>query len=477
MTIKPTKTGKPPQKRKIVILGAGLAGLACAYELARKQHEVLVLEGRDRVGGRIETLRQPFTKGLFAEAGAYFICAAHEWTMSYIKELLSESELAPFKRTGKQPTIRYFVDGARSETLPKQSPVGAMLAKYIFGQQGNLVRELMSPLPSGAPNWPPSSMTDLSFFDYLKAKNPQTWNQDKRYLFPLFKPWWGELNTVSALAVRRDAVTVLYPGPSVPWYTLRRGMDSFPEAFALKISTLPNAKIQTGSKVVEIEQTTTPLAITYEQGGKRITVQADYLVCAIPFTTLRKLKISPELPTDKRTIIDNLSYNSVARVYLQFDKRIWHPRTNNGTTFTDLRIGNLIDSTYTQPGRSGILSCYVAGDHARALQRMDPEDRITHVKKQMEKVYKGISTHFIKGAGTSKCWDEDEWALGAYARFGPTELNKYSRTTIIRPEGHIHFAGDHTSPWPGWMRGALESGHRAAREIDPTIDPRITNMS
>ncbi len=170
MSRTPTKTGNSPQKRKTVILGAGLAGLACAYELARKQHEVLVLEGRDRVGGRIETLRQPFSKGLFAEAGAYFICAAHEWTMSYIKELLSESELAPFKRTGKQPIIRYFVDGDISEGSPKQSPVGAMLTKYIFGQQGDLVRELMRPLPPEAPDWPPSSMADVSFFDYLKGR-------------------------------------------------------------------------------------------------------------------------------------------------------------------------------------------------------------------------------------------------------------------------------------------------------------------
>ena len=282
---------------------------------------------------------------------------------------------------------------------------------------------------------------------------------------------------MSALAVRRDAVTVLYPGPAAPWYTLRRGMDSFPEAFALKISTLPNAKIQTGSKVVEIDWTKLPMLVTYEQRGKLQSVQADHIICAIPFTTLRKVRVHPDLPTDKKTVVDNLSYNSVTRVYLQFDKRVWHPKTDKGMSFTDLPVGNLIDSTYAQPGRSGILSCYVAGDHARALQRMDPEDRITHVKKEMEKVYKGISAHFIKGAGTSKCWDEDEWALGAYARFGPTKLNKYSRTTIIRPEEHIYFAGDHTSPWPGWMRGALESGHRAAREIDPTIDPRITNMT
>lgn len=473
MSEKSTKASKLPQKQKIVILGAGLAGLACAYELARKQHDVLVLEARDRVGGRVETLRQPFEKGLFAEAGAYFICAAHKWTMSYLKELLPES-LVPFKRTGKQPTIRYFVGGTISETLPQQSPVGAMLTKYIFGRQGILVDELMSPLSPEAPDWPHSSMMDASFIDYLKAKNPQTWDEDKRYLFPLFQPWWGELNTVSALAVRRDAVRALYSNPKVPWYTLRGGMDSFPQAFARKISKLPNAKIEVGSKVVEIDLTTAPSVVTYEQGSERINVRADHIICAIPFTTLRKLKICPEFPADKKTIVDNLTYNSVARVYLQFNKRIWHPRTNNGTTFTDLRIGNLIDMTYAQPGRYGILSCYVAGDYARALQRMDPPDRISHVEKEMEKVYPSISTHFT-GVGTSKCWDEDEWALGAFARFGPNELSRYGRSIIIRPEGHIHFAGDHTSPWPGWMQGALESGHRAAREVDPAIDQRVMN--
>lgn len=474
MSTKSVTSKNPPPKTKTVILGAGLAGLASAYELARKEHEVFVLEARDRVGGRVETLRQPFERGLFAEAGAYFICKAHEWTMSYINELLSKSDLAPFKPAGKQPTIRYFTRGSTTETLPQRSLAGTMLRKYIFGQQDELVRDLQNPLHPDDPEWPPPSITDVSFLDYLKAQHQQTWDEDKQYLLPLFQPWWGDLNTVSALAVRRDASTVLYCDE--PWYTLRRGMESFPKAFAHKISSFPNAKIQTGSKVVEIDQTKLPLVITYEHGGQLEHVQADHLICAIPFTTLRKVTVHPTLPADKKAIINNLAYNSVTRVYLQFDKRVWHPKTDNGTTFTDLTVGNLIDSTYTQPGRYGILSCYAAGHQSKALQRMDPDDRIRYVKNEMKKVYDGIPTHFT-GVGTSKCWDEDEWALGAFARFGPTELSKYSRTTIIRPEGHIHFAGDHTSPWPGWMQGALESGHRAAREINPTIGKRIAGTN
>ena len=83
--------------------------------------------------------------------------------------------------------------------------------------------------------------------------------------------------------------------------------------------------------------------------------------------------------------------------------------------------------------------------------------------EQMEKVYPAIRENFEVGA--SKCWDEDEWARGDYAWFKPGQMTSLI-PHIARPEGRIHFAGEHASAWPGWMQGALESGNRAAREIN-----------
>jgi monoamine oxidase len=93
---------------------------------------------------------------------------------------------------------------------------------------------------------------------------------------------------------------------------------------------------------------------------------------------------------------------------------------------------------------------------------MKAGDRVSFALAEMERVYPNLRRHFERGA--SKCWDEDEWAQGAYVWFRPGQLRSLG-PSIAKPEGRVHFAGEHTSPWIGWMQGALQSGLRAAREI------------
>jgi monoamine oxidase len=93
---------------------------------------------------------------------------------------------------------------------------------------------------------------------------------------------------------------------------------------------------------------------------------------------------------------------------------------------------------------------------------MSASERTAFALRYIEQVYPGIGQHFERAA--SKCWDEDEWARGAYAWFRPGQMQSLL-PAIARPEGRLHFAGEHASAWPGWMQGALESGVRAAREI------------
>ena len=93
---------------------------------------------------------------------------------------------------------------------------------------------------------------------------------------------------------------------------------------------------------------------------------------------------------------------------------------------------------------------------------MRAPDRLTFALEQMEKVYPGLRAQYERGA--SKCWDEDEWSRGDYAWFRPGQVTALM-PHIASAEGRVHFAGEHTSAWPGWMQGALDSGVRAAREI------------
>jgi monoamine oxidase len=119
-----------------------------------------------------------------------------------------------------------------------------------------------------------------------------------------------------------------------------------------------------------------------------------------------------------------------------------------------------------QPGTRGILESYMAGPNARRATAMSERERLALALDGMAKVYPDIREQFEGGA--SKSWDEDEWARGAYAWFAPGEMTSLM-PHISTPDGRVHFAGEHASPSPGWMEGALESAERVVREIDSAV--------
>jgi monoamine oxidase len=138
----------------------------------------------------------------------------------------------------------------------------------------------------------------------------------------------------------------------------------------------------------------------------------------------------------------------------------------NGFGRTDLPIANLFDMTSNQPGQRGILQSYLGGARARQVAALKESARISFVLEQTEKVFPGIRENFE--VGVSKCWDEDEWARGASSWYRPGQMSQLW-PHIARPEGRVHFAGDHTSAWIRWMQGALHSGNRAAKEVNDAL--------
>ena len=121
------------------------------------------------------------------------------------------------------------------------------------------------------------------------------------------------------------------------------------------------------------------------------------------------------------------------------------------------------ESALDGTGPRAVLEAFVTGSHARRLAAMEPEARVARTRGQAERVHPGLARVFERGA--SYAWDADRWARGDYAWFAPGELGAFG-PHLSRPEGRVHFAGDHTSPLPGWMQGALASGRRAADEVD-----------
>jgi monoamine oxidase len=121
-----------------------------------------------------------------------------------------------------------------------------------------------------------------------------------------------------------------------------------------------------------------------------------------------------------------------------------------------------LDATVNQPGPRGIMMSFQAGDQARRTAGLSEDERLAVALREMEKVYPGMVANYE--GGTSYSWDLDQWARGDYAWMRPGQFTALE-PFIGAPEGRVYFAGEHASPWPGWMQGALWSGLRAARGI------------
>ncbi|HKC24462.1 MAG TPA: FAD-dependent oxidoreductase, partial [Thermoanaerobaculia bacterium] len=449
---------KPLRRRgapkRIAVLGAGLGGLSAAFELAAAGHDVTILEAQRRPGGRVQTLRD-FSDGLYAEAGAGRIPDTHRVTLHYVR--LFGLRLAPFYPT--TPSQLAYLRGKRIrfDSLARidmsQVPLALTAEERTAGLDGmeeRYVRAAFRGLGDfEAEGWPSETLRreyeGLTFGELLEKNGAS--KDAIAYLSTGFED-------DSALDFLRDAVS----HNTKELFKIVGGNDRLPHEFAERLKE----RIRYGAVVREIRQTASGVEVLYEQAGAPSRVEADRAVCALPFSILRHLAVVPAFPEDKRAAIEKLRYGNVTRVVLQTRTRFWTRAGLNGFALVD-RPMEVWSPSFDQPGTRGLLTAYTYERLARELGALTEPERIRSVASYLAEVHPGLDRE-LEG-GVSKCWDEDPFARGAYTLFNPGELSTLP-PILRRPEGRIHFAGEHVSPYPGWMQGALMSGLRAAREAN-----------
>jgi monoamine oxidase len=439
------------RRGKVIVIGAGLAGLAAAYELDRSGYDVLVLEAQARPGGRVYTMREPFSDGLYAEAGAARIQDTHEFTLRYVKQF--GLTLEPFFPSSGHRITRVGGQRMTGAVDLAQLPLQFSEEERRLGLVGSLSKYLFAHVPAlgdpSAPAWP---SRDLSEFETSIAEfcTRQGASPGMLQMVAL----GHDLEGMSALQFLRDVALGMH---TKQWFKIRGGNDLLPEAFSAALTE----KIYYGAPVTRIEQDPGSVRVTYQRAKTPVTAAADYVVCTLPPVVMRGVEMSPPLSAKKRTAIDQVGALPMARVFLQSRRRFWLERGESGWASTDDPI-DVWDYTRDQPGVRGILGAYTSGRMAHHITRMDSSERGLFVLDLMERVHPGIRDHFEISASYS--WVTDPWARGAAVAFGAGQLSVHYQP-LRTPEGRVHFAGEHTSPWNGWMNGGLESGNRAASEV------------
>jgi len=437
--------GRP--SKNVLIAGAGLAGLSAAYELVQAGHQVTVLDARDRPGGRVLTLRDSFADGQYAEAGAETFAETHDFVQHYVQAF--HLETVPAWNYGNLTSL-LFRDGQRAELLRTYSELSR---KYIEP----VVKEIGDPL---APGWPSADLLRqldrISMTELLRSRGA---SPEEIGLLQLAytDSWDNGTSPDSALCLLRDEAIARNGRAS---FRIRGGNDQLPRALAQALG----ARVHYRVTLARIAQNNKQVTVTVNDSGRRSQISADYLICAIPFPVLRSIEVSPAFSPGKQQAIRELSYNSVTRVYVQSPMRSWIAEGLSGYAATDLPIGTVWDCTEGQSGARGILECYTSGERARSLAVLSEPQRVRLVVENLEKVFSGARYE----KSVSVAWDSDPLVKGAFAWFKRDQMATLL-PHIARREGRVFFAGEHTSPWFGWMQGALESGNRAAHEVNEAV--------
>ena len=433
-------------ERRVLVVGAGFAGLAAAYELGRAGFDVVVLEARDRIGGRVHTVREPFAGGQHAEAGGEYVDGAHRALRAYVRSF--GMALEDVRGGGDGLRAAAFVRGRRQRWAELTNWPAV---RPFYTRLDELARPLdpEDPAARGAEldRYAASDLIDRAGVRGAARLVLETWIRDDYGVEP------EELSLLGMAAAERFYAAG--SGPIEAW-RIRGGNDGLADELARR----SGAELRLSAPVAAIERGPDRVRVTTRDGGG---LEGGWCVLAAPLPALRAIEFEPALPAALAGAVAEVQYARIAKTMVQYRSRFWRRRGWSGDLFTDRPLGTTWEATDRQLGRRGILLAYAAGrTHDRLLEvaaGREPE----YVARGLDRVFPRSGR--LAGAGASFDWAGDPLAGGCWMQAAPGQVVPYWRA-VREPVGRIVLAGEHASTMPGYMEGALRSGIAAAAAIE-----------
>ena len=449
----------------VVIVGAGVAGMTCAYRLHQAGIESRVFEASDRIGGRTWTLRDYFAEGQIAEHGGEFISLGQTEAQQLARELglrlVNVNRREPGHDTYFFKDARYAVAQARDEYFAQvREPLRA--AAHAAGY------------PTKHDRWTEAGrkLDHTSVSEWIDANVPGGAGSKLGAL--LANACVGEFGVEPG---QQSALNLIYLlglegrgrfniDGTVEALHIEGGNDQLAARMA---AALPEGSVRTNAALVAVrERADGSFGCTFSSGRRSYEVVADDVCFAIPFTTLRDVDLQRvRLSPLKRVAIANLQLGTNAKLHMQFKHRIWNGEHYDGSSYVQFPYEESWDVSAAQPGEYGILVGFPGGRqgvlpapaHGPAPKRIAEE-----YVRELDRVYPGIAKQYT-GVAYLDEWAHDPWHHGAYSYYGIGQYTRFAGVEPV-PEGNLFFAGEQTSYNDmGYINGAVISGERVAREI------------
>ena len=426
----------------------------------------MVLEARNRIGGRIFTLREPFADNQSVELGGELIGDGYKRFLNYAKKFdIKFEEVSSATETGGSVTNLNKGIGTSAIVQSKLYPIGSVLDANPY----NLLAEEAKDLP-------PTILIKniVAMASEVRANQAKLFEFDKISLAEALRK-----RGVSAEMIRLMNISLNYndietvSAGGILWESRRRqsagtkaihiigGNDLIPQAL-FKNAIKLGVKFVLEGKVKQISQAENSVKVSFQRKGKTETIEAEKLVCTIPFSVLRDIKFSPALPEIKAKAIRELAYTHITKVFLQAKRAEWDNRNLGSSIWTDTPCERIFNAVGKRGNERGIFTIWTDGIGARLPESLTDKARIDWGKKEFAKALPFMKNSLEKGA--TKSWTNDEFVRGAYSHFTVGQL-KELQPNLKNSVGNIHFAGEHTAENAPGMEGALESAERVVSEI------------